>query len=141
MNVISILTFSGLSDFQKYRLHSRRPSTAMSPGGAGSAPPHQVVFLGGLWVPPREYATPRPPVAAEGIGGPTIYAPVASLPIVTHKQEQEKLSQRTHSGPMPNVEDKSTQGGNTQSNSPATSSSSHTTPASHFNNDNPVRSC
>ncbi|KAI7744153.1 hypothetical protein M8C21_033354 [Ambrosia artemisiifolia] len=41
------------SHLQKYRLHTRRPST--SPQAAGTATP-QLVVLGGIWVPP-EYAT------------------------------------------------------------------------------------
>ncbi|CAN1764985.1 Myb family transcription factor EFM [Linum perenne] len=41
------------SHLQKYRLHTRRPSPSPQVSGG---PPHQLVVLGGIWVPP-EYAS------------------------------------------------------------------------------------
>ncbi|KAK7411235.1 hypothetical protein VNO78_02668 [Psophocarpus tetragonolobus] len=55
------------SHLQKYRLHTRRPTPSLQPGG--QAP--QLVVLGGIWVPP-EYATAA---AVTHSGGPTLYGP------------------------------------------------------------------
>lgn len=55
-----------LSNLQKYRLHTRRPSPSHQAAG-GQAP--QLVVLGSIWVPP-EYATAA---AAAHNGGPAIY--------------------------------------------------------------------
>ncbi|CAA6671365.1 unnamed protein product [Spirodela intermedia] len=141
------------SHLQKFRLHSRRPSPAMSHSNAANAPPHQVVFLGGLWVPPPEYAAAaaaaaaHPPPLTEGMVCPPIYAPVASLPMLNHQQQQAKQPQRSPSGPLPNggrgtrEDQRGVDDGATRSNSPATSSSSHTTSASHFNRHNIAQSC
>uniref|UniRef100_A0A1D1XFE1 Two-component response regulator ARR1 n=1 Tax=Anthurium amnicola TaxID=1678845 RepID=A0A1D1XFE1_9ARAE len=125
------------SHLQKYRLHSRRPSPT-SQSNAGNPPPQQVVFLGGIWVPPPEYAaaaaaaaaaTAHPP--AEGMADPTIHAPIASVLMATPLQQQAK---RSPGGPFLATvrgcgdEQRPADDGATRSHdSPATSSSSHTT--------------
>ena len=90
--------------WQKYRLHSRRPTnTAMQDSGSSSAH-QQFVVVGSIWVPP-----PPPPkytVATTEKGRNGIYAPVATL--VGGKASQSS-------------------GGMVHSNSPATSSCTHTT--------------
>ncbi|KGN52051.1 transcription factor HHO2 [Cucumis sativus] len=92
------------SHLQKYRLHSRRPTnTAMQDSGSSSAH-QQFVVVGSIWVPP-----PPPPkytVATTEKGRNGIYAPVATL--VGGKASQSS-------------------GGMVHSNSPATSSCTHTT--------------
>ncbi|KAK6921779.1 SANT/Myb domain [Dillenia turbinata] len=125
------------SHLQKYRLHTRRPSPAMA--STGNPHPPQFVVVGGIWVPPPEYAA----VAATTTGETTtiasgngIYAPVAtpalpvqkpspsgSLTISNNKQQQKQ----SHSS---NSEERSHSDNGVHSNSPATSSSTHTTTAS-----------
>lgn len=90
---------------QKYRLHTRRPAQNMANNGGAQA--QQVVFVGGIWVQPSAGDSP-------GSGG--IYAPV-----VHHPQQAEERAIRVGKG----------SGAARHSNSPATSSSTHTTTTSH----------
>ncbi|KAK6931465.1 SANT/Myb domain [Dillenia turbinata] len=115
------------SHLQKYRLQTRRPSPAMASSGNPQAP--QFVVVGGIWVPPPGETT----TVAPGNG---IYAPVAtpawplqksspagSLTISNDKQQQKQ----SHSS---NSEERSQSDDGVHSNSPATSSSTHTATAS-----------
>ncbi|XP_065880319.1 transcription factor HHO3-like [Euphorbia lathyris] len=87
------------SHLQKYRLHTRRPASGIHNNNNPQAP--QFVVVGGIWVPPPEYAASSAgEKAANGI-----YAPVAA-PAVTKQSHSE---------------------GHVRSNSPDTSSSTHTT--------------
>lgn len=47
------------SHLQKYRLHTRRPSSSPQSGGAGQSP--QLVVLGGIWMPPQYAASASQP--------------------------------------------------------------------------------
>lgn len=47
------------SHLQKYRLHTRRPSSSPQSGGMGQSP--QLVVLGGIWVPPQYAASGSQP--------------------------------------------------------------------------------
>ncbi|XP_010101716.2 transcription factor HHO3 [Morus notabilis] len=122
------------SHLQKYRLHTRRPTPATPNNGNAQTP--QVVFVGGIWVQPSEYAAAAASAAA--LGDPSsvttaanrIYAPVAAPPpaiqhMAVHRPQQKKQSDSSHS-----EERISHSGGVQHSNSPATSSSTHTTTSS-----------
>ncbi|EOA35358.1 hypothetical protein CARUB_v10020552mg [Capsella rubella] len=62
------------SHLQKYRLHTRRPATAVAAQSNGNPPQPQFVVVGGIWVPsPQEF--PPPSDVANNGGG--VYAPVA----------------------------------------------------------------
>ncbi|XP_050220764.1 transcription factor HHO2-like isoform X2 [Mercurialis annua] len=118
------------SHLQKYRLHTRRPSPTMHNNNA-QAP--QFVVVGGIWVPPPDYAaaaattTSCETTTISGTNG--IYAPVATLPVTTHLQKHTQFENVQSEGRSGNH---STEGGRrrgcgARSNSPATSSSTHTT--------------
>uniref|UniRef100_A0A803RAF9 HTH myb-type domain-containing protein n=1 Tax=Cannabis sativa TaxID=3483 RepID=A0A803RAF9_CANSA len=119
------------SHLQKYRLHTRRPTPAIHNNGNAQTP--QVVFVGGIWMQPSEYAATvggngdsPSAVAANGI-----YAPVAAPAhhvAAVHRQssenshnnsEERRMSHNSHS-----------EGGVHSNNSPSTSSSTHTTTTS-----------
>ncbi|PON59508.1 GARP transcription factor [Parasponia andersonii] len=123
------------SHLQKYRLHTRRPTPAIHNNGNTQTP--QVVFVGGIWMQPSEYAA-AVATATGGAGDPSsaaangVYAPVAAPPpaiqhIALHRSRQNKQSSEpSHSEErvMSHSE------GGLHSNSPATSSSTHTTTTS-----------
>ncbi|KAG5532502.1 hypothetical protein RHGRI_026951 [Rhododendron griersonianum] len=74
------------SHLQKYRLHTRRPTPSMHNDNNPQQP--QFVVVGGIWVPPPEYAavataTPTPLLSREesSVAAPkSIYAPIAAPP-------------------------------------------------------------
>lgn len=117
------------SHLQKYRLHTRRPSSAVPNNVNQQAP--QFVVVGGIWVPP-EYAatTAGDTTTVTPPGG--IYAPIATVAAppsvhqtMTHRQQQKQSSQS-------HCEERGSHSeGGVHSNSPATSSSTHTTTGSH----------
>lgn len=98
------------SHLQKYRLHTRRPSSGITNNTIANPQAPQFVVVGGIWVPPQEYA------AGDTAAPSGIYAPIATMatPPTMH-QTSAHSQQQTHS----------------RSNSPATSSSTHTSSASH----------
>ncbi|PON87056.1 GARP transcription factor [Trema orientale] len=120
---------------QKYRLHTRRPTPAIHNNGNAQTP--QVVFVGGIWMQPSEYAA-AVATATGGAGDPSsvaangVYAPVAAPPpaiqhVAVHRPQQNRQSSEpSHSEErlMSHSE------GGLHSNSPATSSSTHTTTTS-----------
>lgn len=124
--------------FQKYRLHARRPNPAVQGSRTGSPPPPQFVFVSGLWVPPPDYAAAVAAAAAaqpsDGAGASPngVYAPAASLPsdLRYQKQQHEKPSHSSPTGPLHSEGISSGDDGAANSDSPATSSSSRTTTAS-----------
>lgn len=121
------------SHLQKYRLHTRRPSPAMHNSGNPQAP--QFVVVGGIWVPPPEYAAvaAKAPGEAGSIATSNgIYAPVAApLPAVPQSSASVvQRSQQTQSERLQSEERGSHSDGGHHANSPATSSSTHTTTAS-----------
>lgn len=59
------------SHLQKYRLHTRRPSSSPQPAGAGQSP--KLVVLGGIWVPPQYAASGSQP--SSGVYDPSIAHP------------------------------------------------------------------
>ncbi|KAJ4770291.1 Myb family transcription factor-like [Rhynchospora pubera] len=117
------------SHLQKYRLHTRRPSSAAQSSTNCSQPAPQFVVVGGIWVPPQEYAAAAaaasvvaPPSADITTRSSTIYTPVASLP-----------SPHQHSNKRPLVNGPRCNGDaavSLKSDSPSASSSSQTTTAS-----------
>lgn len=116
------------SHLQKYRLHTRRPS----PSGNNTQAP-QFVVVGGIWVPPpQEYTSAA---ANSGETGQIrssppngIYAPKATLPNALREEASKIRRQQSET----NYSDKNGSHSKTtsRSNSPATSSSTHTTTAS-----------
>ncbi|KAF0923302.1 hypothetical protein E2562_005263 [Oryza meyeriana var. granulata] len=129
------------SHLQKYRLHTRRPSSTGQSSGAGAAAPPapQFVVVGSIWVPPQEYAAAAAAqqqvqlaaaAAADATGSANpVYAPVAMLPAGlqphSHRKQQQQHGQ-THSGSEGR---RSGDAGDGSSSSPAASSSSQTTSA------------
>lgn len=113
------------SHLQKYRLHTRRPSPSIHNSNNAQTP--QFVVVGGIWMPPAEYAAMATTTTSGDATTPNgIYAPRASLPpSVTEASNKRQKSEQFHSG-----ERGSHSEGRTHSNSPATSSSTHTTTAS-----------
>lgn len=122
---------------QKYRLHTRRPTPTIPNNGNAQTP--QVVFVGGIWVQPSEYATAVASAAASGdpsritTAGNGVYAPVAAPPpAIQHmavqrpQQHKKQCDQTSHSEERVSH----SEGGVQHSNSPATSSSTHTTTTS-----------
>ncbi|XP_060214890.1 transcription factor HHO2 [Lycium barbarum] len=130
------------SHLQKYRLHTRRPSPSSIHNNHQQQPP-QFVVVGGIWVPPPEYsamATSAPTASGEASGVANsngIYAPIASLPkgplhdhasggtLKQLRQQNNEASRSEERGSHSHSD-----GGGVHSNSPATSSSTHTTTAS-----------
>ncbi|KAL7132536.1 hypothetical protein ABFS83_12G080700 [Erythranthe nasuta] len=108
------------SHLQKYRLHTRRPSTTIHNNNT-QAP--QFVVVGGIWMQP-EYAgmaTTATSVEESGGGGGAaaskeIYAPVAAAAPRPPFREAKHKPSSSHSG----------DGGGARSYSPAASSSTHT---------------
>lgn len=109
--------------FQKYRLHTRRPSSSVRNNNHQQAP--QFVVVGGIWVPPPEYAT-----MANATEGSTeastrsapieIYAPKAALPQLNSQNQRHKSNEKGSHSDQAGV----------HSNSPSPSSSTHTRTAS-----------
>ncbi|XVF03441.1 hypothetical protein REPUB_Repub04eG0261800 [Reevesia pubescens] len=108
------------SHLQKYRLHTRRPSPNVHNNGNVQAP--QFVVVGGIWVPPPEYAS-MTATTALGTASVTptsrIYTPVATPLPALPQPSGTKRSQSEEKG--------SHSEGRIHSNSPSTSSSTHTT--------------
>ncbi|KAK4715370.1 hypothetical protein R3W88_013708 [Solanum pinnatisectum] len=128
------------SHLQKYRLHTRRPSPS-SIHNNNQQPP-QFVVVGGIWVPPPEYAAmaaaaPAASGEASGVANSNgIYAPIATHPKGplhdhasggTLKQHNKKSSRSEQCSER---DGSHSDCGGVHSNSPATSSSTHTTTAS-----------
>ncbi|KAA3488321.1 transcription factor LUX-like [Gossypium australe] len=114
------------SHLQKYRLHTRRPSPSINSNGNNPQTP-QFVVVGGIWVPPQEYASVATTAAVSGETSVTpspnsgVYAPVA-VPLPTLAKPSVQRPQRSQS------EDRGSHSeGRVHSNSPSTSSSTHTT--------------
>ncbi|KAL1807776.1 hypothetical protein ACET3Z_024766 [Daucus carota] len=117
------------SHLQKYRLHTRRPSPS-----SNNAQAPQFVVVGGIWVPPPpEYTTTNANSGEAGsIRSPPpngIYAPKATLPNAV--REEATTNNRTQQSET-NCSDKNGSFSKTasRSESPSTSSSTHTTTAS-----------
>ncbi|XP_057543189.1 transcription factor HHO2-like isoform X2 [Amaranthus tricolor] len=114
------------SHLQKYRLHTRRPSSTV-PNNTNSQAP-QFVVVGGIWVPPP--TTTAGDTTATITTPSNIYAPIATMatpPSTMHQSSAHK--QASHS--ICEERAASHSDGGAHSNSPATSSSTHTTTASH----------
>ncbi|PPD81261.1 hypothetical protein GOBAR_DD21808 [Gossypium barbadense] len=114
------------SHLQKYRLHTRRPCPSINSNGNNPQTP-QFVVVRGIWVPPQEYASVATTAAVSGETSVTpspnsgVYAPVA-VPLPTLAKPSVQRPQRSQS------EDRGSHSeGRVHSNSPSTSSSTHTT--------------
>ncbi|XP_068327412.1 transcription factor HHO3-like [Pyrus communis] len=117
------------SHLQKYRLHTRRPTPTMHGNSNSSAPAPQFVVVGGIWVPPQEYAA-MAATTASGEAANGIYAPLASTPpAVTQVSPPIQRPRPKQPKPFHSDEGVSHSEGRGHSNSTATSSSTHT-PAS-----------
>ncbi|KAH0674930.1 hypothetical protein KY285_022731 [Solanum tuberosum] len=131
------------SHLQKYRLHTRRPSPSSI---HNNQQPPQFVVVGGIWVPPPEYAAiaaaaPAASGEASGVANSNgIYAPIATHPkgplhdhasggTLRQHNNKSKSSRSERSSERDGSHSHSDCGG-VHSNSPATSSSTHTTTAS-----------
>ncbi|KAL2546374.1 myb-like transcription factor family protein [Forsythia ovata] len=113
------------SHLQKYRLHTRRPNSSIHNNNNPQAP--QFVVVGGIWVPPPEYAamaanttSGEGPVVATTSNG--IYAPIPAIPPPPPPFQETSRSPQKH-----NESNSGDQGshseGRVHSHSPATSSS------------------
>ncbi|GMH31220.1 hypothetical protein Nepgr_033063 [Nepenthes gracilis] len=130
MNVHGLTNDEVKSHLQKYRLHTRRPAPAVHNNAIPRAP--QFVVVGGIWVPPPPDLAAVEAGATSGgaakVESPTrIYAPVAAQPPPSQPWQQQKQSSPS------NCEERGSHshgGGGVRSNSPATSSSTHTSTAS-----------
>ncbi|XP_009336613.1 transcription factor HHO3 [Pyrus x bretschneideri] len=113
------------SHLQKYRLHTRRPTPTMrSNNNAAHAP--QFVVVGGIWVPPQDYAAVAATTASGEAANNGIYAPVASTPAVTQVSPPVQRLRLKQPEPSHSDERVSHSEGRGHSNSTATSSSTHT---------------
>ncbi|XP_059655546.1 transcription factor HHO2-like [Cornus florida] len=118
------------SHLQKYRLHTRRPSSS-SQNSNPQAP--QFVVVGGIWVPPPAVASTTASGEEQGVAtSHGIYAPIAAPPPPPPPQKPPlclpqvaEQSKQLHSD-----ERSSDSEGRAHSNSRSTSSSTHTTTAS-----------
>ncbi|KAL6994677.1 transcription factor [Sarracenia purpurea var. burkii] len=128
------------SHLQKYRLHTRRPTTSSIHNNNNAQAP-QFVVVGGIWVPPPDYSAAATTAASgetSGAGTPNgVYAPVATAPpppppplLQTKASQTDRLHLNTQSKPFHSDERGSHGDGGVRCNSPATSSSTHTTTAS-----------
>ncbi|KAK1301805.1 putative Myb family transcription factor [Acorus calamus] len=87
------------SHLQKYRLHTRRssPITAVqniqTDGNGGGCQPPQFVLVGGIWVPPPEYAAAAVAAkqAMDGSSAGRLYAPVAKLPAEAATERKKRM--------------------------------------------------
>ncbi|KAL4609890.1 hypothetical protein ACB092_08G013800 [Castanea dentata] len=117
------------SHLQKYRLHTRRPSpTTIHNNGNPQAP--QFVVVGGIWVQPPEYSAAVTATTSGEVGAANgIYAPMAAAPAVQPASSSQ--IQRLQKEPSSQSDERFSHSGNRGcSNSPATSSSTHTTTTS-----------
>ncbi|KAJ9563569.1 hypothetical protein OSB04_008729 [Centaurea solstitialis] len=109
------------SHLQKYRLHTRRPSPTIHNNNNQQTP--QFVVVGGIWMPPPEYATmaaTSTPTSGDTNNSKGVYAPIAS--------HQPPVAEASISLNKSNSGEKD--GGHSHQGSPSTSSSTHTTTAS-----------
>ncbi|KAJ6431889.1 hypothetical protein OIU84_019212 [Salix udensis] len=116
------------SHLQKYRLHTRRPNPTIHNNSNQQAP--QFVVVGGIWVPPAEYAA-----VAATISGETstisaangMCARKAAAPPAAPQNRQNTQSEHLRSEGRGS---RRCERGSHSSNSPSTSSSTHTTTTS-----------
>ncbi|WCJ26125.1 myb-like transcription factor family protein [Euphorbia peplus] len=94
------------SHLQKYRLHTRRPASTVHNNHNNTQAP-QFVVVGGIWVPPPDYAASTGEKPAN-----TLYAPVAAPPVTNKSEEGNSIHNECRL---------------VRSSSPSTSSSEHTT--------------
>lgn len=113
------------SHLQKYRLHTKRPTPLVQ--NDNNVLPPQFVMVSGIWIPPPDYdaatTTTLSGEASEVYVPNTVYAPIASHPPI--QNHQNKKLKKFHS----DVKESLSIGGGRCS-SPATSSSTHTSPTS-----------
>ncbi|KAF5751942.1 transcription factor GLK2 [Tripterygium wilfordii] len=122
------------SHLQKYRLHTRRPTPAVH-NNSNPQPP-QFVVVGGIWMPPPEYAASGAPGDAATVPATKsngIYAPVASPPAKVSRLIESLMPQppqQTQSEQLQSEGRGCKSEGGVRPNSPATSSSTHTSSTS-----------
>lgn len=123
------------SHLQKYRLHTRRPSSGVH-NNANQQQAPQFVVVGGIWMPPQEYAAVTATTTSgdkTNVSPPNgIYAPIATVaaPSLMHQTSTHRIQPKQQSSQSHCEERASHSEGGARSNSPATSSSTHTA-ASH----------
>ncbi|XP_022971764.1 transcription factor HHO3-like [Cucurbita maxima] len=106
------------SHLQKYRLHTRRPSTTMHHHDTAQTP--QFLVVGGIWVPAAEYATTSTGEAVRAATTNGIYAPV----VRTTTAGAQALASTVQKAKV------RLSGGAAECNSATTSSSTHTSSVS-----------
>uniref|UniRef100_A0A803MU52 HTH myb-type domain-containing protein n=1 Tax=Chenopodium quinoa TaxID=63459 RepID=A0A803MU52_CHEQI len=117
------------SHLQKYRLHTRRPSSGVHNNANQQTP--QFVVVGGIWVPPEYAATTAGDTNTVTAPG-SIYAPIATVATPPHLRQTSPHMQHQKQSSQSHCEERGSHSeGGVHSNSPATSSSTHTTTASH----------
>ncbi|CAL4888178.1 unnamed protein product [Urochloa decumbens] len=128
------LTNDEVKSHLQYRLHTRRPNSATVQSTSAAPPAPQFVVVGGIWVPPPEYAAAAAAAAAAAVQpqvqltgdasgtSNTVYAPVATLPSGMQPHSRSRQGQKQSS----RCSD-ARRSGDASSDSPAVSSSSHTT--------------
>lgn len=117
------------SHLQKYRLHTRRPSPTQH-GGNSQAP--QFVVVGGIWVPPPEYATVAASTTTTASGEAARPSPSSAgvyAPLAIAAAPQQRNPSKDHS-PSHSEGRGSHSAGDAHSKSPSTSSSTHTATSS-----------
>ncbi|KAG0461504.1 hypothetical protein HPP92_021801 [Vanilla planifolia] len=139
------------SHLQKYRLHTRRPTTAVqSSTNSNPQTPQGLLVLGGIWASPSEYAAAAAAAvmaasvaqstegSSAGLNG--AFSPVASLPVELRSEEDKKNKKPQLNTPFPlplcsqqrlnQNDDILKEDGEPKSNSCSTSLSSETSTAS-----------
>ncbi|KAJ7954065.1 Myb-like transcription factor family protein [Quillaja saponaria] len=123
------------SHLQKFRLHTKRPNPTIHSNANQQTP--QLIFVGGILMQPSEYAAMSTSTASGELSNNApngIYAPVALHPSKSPRRPtliqrpQPKRSELSEQSPS--EERGSHSEGRDHSNSPATSSSTHTTTTS-----------
>ncbi|KAL2510040.1 myb-like transcription factor family protein [Forsythia ovata] len=119
------------SHLQKYRLHTRRSPNHSIHNNNNPQPP-QFVVVGGIWVPPPEYAAMATTSAsgeASGVSATSnrIYAPIATLPPPFPGTSTFPKQRQQHKQVRFDDRGSHCEGGDVHCHSPAASSSTHTT--------------
>ncbi|KAG0567536.1 hypothetical protein KC19_7G141600 [Ceratodon purpureus] len=104
------------SHLQKYRLHTRRPSSSPQSAGAGQSP--QLVVLGGIWMPPQYTASGSQP--SSGVYDPSVGHPSQPTQFCQPQEYFACISNGTTGAPMqihrqPIFESQPTQAGTSNS--------------------------
>lgn len=110
---------------QKYRLHTRRPSSSVQNAVNNNTQGPQFVVVGGIWVPPEYAAMAATSGEASGVANTNgIYAPIATLPPPFREASASPKPKQRETNSDCRISHSEC---HVQSHSPATSTSTHTT--------------